>query len=192
MDPFWAKDPSWAVPQALYPIMGWPSVPQGLVQATFIVPVANTHLCEDELLVTGGVSDGDLRWEWNFLVIVPVSLDRNANEELQLQQSPVWWLTALRGDRQPLSPSAVSLPQWVSHDSVCLLFPWFYQQISTGWRLKENFDECQLCFRGIHLTRSLWSILQFDHPKWKLNILSTRKTNLKIYFNSRAIFYLKT
>lgn len=174
--------------------MGWPSVPQRLVQAIFIVPVPGTHSCAGWASCYRRSNIGDLGCEWNFHVIVPGSLDRIANEELQLQQSPVWWLTAPRHDRQPLSPSAMSLPWSLMTlcTATCLLFPWFYHQISHWLKVKREF----WWVSALLSKHSSYQIALINSPvwlpKWKLNIPSTRKTNFKIRFNSRAIFYLKT
>lgn len=188
IDPFCAKDLGVGAPSPV-PHYGMAKCPQRLVQGIFIVPVPSTHTW------AGWASCyrrniGDLGWEWHFLVAVPGSPDRNANEELQLQQSPVWWV---KPQGMPaLSPSAVSLPQWVSHDSLCLLFPWFYHQISHWLKVKREF----WWVSALLLRHSSYQIALINSPvwlpKWKLSILSTRKTNLKIHFNSRAIFYLQT
>lgn len=53
INPFWAKDLIVGVPQALNPIVGWPSVPQRLFQARNIYnsSAKHTQVCRMSFLV---------------------------------------------------------------------------------------------------------------------------------------------
>lgn len=154
-----------------------------------VVAQAQLPILWDGQVSNGGFnSTGVLCWDWGFLIVIPGNLDGNANQELSFSSALYNWLTVL-GNACPVPFSIQylyhrgSLITRCSHIYIYIYF--VFLLLPPNITLAKHW---QLWWVSPLLLRAFISpqIFQLNSPvwllKWKLNILPTRKTNLKIHF----------
>lgn len=173
--------------------MEWPSVLRRFVQA------GNTMYLSFQRQTHTHVQDKHFVWSLQALAVLEISegaevsslSSQEALIEMQTKScsfsSALYnWLTVL-GDACPVPTSIQYRYHRGSLVTRCIVirvcrFPGFTTKYHIGSGLTDSSDGCHLCFWE-HSSYQISPInSQVWLQKWKLNILPTRKTNLKIHF----------